>query len=72
LRGKQNNLKKVLDLVTAIEQADWEKAGSPELDINMTQNEYNHFYIQACQWAEGLLEAEYLQAENLKTEVDQL
>lgn len=72
LRGKKNNLKKVLELVTAIEKADWEKAGSLDLDINMTQNEYNHFYIQACQWAEGLLKAEYLQAENLKTEVDQL
>ncbi|TYR76608.1 HDOD domain-containing protein [Rossellomorea vietnamensis] len=72
LRGKQNNLKKVLDLVIAIEQADWERAGSPELDINITQNEYNQFYIHSCQWAEGLLRAEYLQGETLKSKVDQL
>ncbi|MGF2616696.1 HDOD domain-containing protein [Rossellomorea vietnamensis] len=71
LKGKQNNLKRVLDLVTAIEKADWEKAAGMEMDTLMSQSEYNHFYLQSCQWAEGLLRAEYLKSESL-AEADQL
>ncbi|MGM0845349.1 MAG: EAL and HDOD domain-containing protein [Bacillota bacterium] len=70
LKGKKNNLKKVLELVTAIETADWEKADNVGMNIRLTQSEYNHFYVQSCQWAESLLKAEYLKAENVQKVVN--
>jgi c-di-GMP-related signal transduction protein len=65
LKGKQNNMRMVLDLVTAIEKADWEKAGHAGKKIKLSQSEINHYYGQSCQWAEGLLQAEYLKEETI-------
>ncbi|WP_409251027.1 EAL and HDOD domain-containing protein [Bacillus sp. SCS-153A] len=60
LEGKENNLKKVLDLVIALEKADWENANLKGLEIHISQSKINRFYAQSCQWAESLLRAEYL------------
>jgi c-di-GMP-related signal transduction protein len=65
LKGKENNLKKVLDLVIAIEKADWENASQRGLDIRLTQSEIHQFYTQSCQWAESLLRAEYLKEDSI-------
>ncbi|EDL66081.1 EAL and HDOD domain-containing protein [Bacillus sp. SG-1] len=60
LEGKDNNLKKVLDLVIALEKADWENANLKGQEIPLPQNKINQFYAVSCQWAESLLRAEYL------------
>jgi c-di-GMP-related signal transduction protein len=65
LKGRDNTLKKVLDLVVAIERAEWENAIKHGLDIGLSQSEINQYYADSCQWAEGLLRAEYLKESSL-------
>jgi c-di-GMP-related signal transduction protein len=55
LRGIPNRMKEVLDLVIAIEQANWKTVEELTDKLGFTQKEISHFYQNACQWSEQLL-----------------
>ncbi|RIW35109.1 HDOD domain-containing protein [Bacillus salacetis] len=65
LKGKDNHLGKVLDLVVAIETADWESANMLGQDLGLAQSDINQYYADSCQWAEGLLRIEYLKESHM-------
>ncbi|RDI43130.1 EAL and HDOD domain-containing protein [Falsibacillus pallidus] len=60
LKGKENDLKDVLDLVIAVEKAEWEKVFVLSGKINSDPAKLFEFYTFSCSWAEELLKDDLL------------
>ena len=58
LKGKNNELKLVLDLSLAIEKGDWEAASLLCIQLNIPEDIAFRFYQQAMTWSKQLIELE--------------
>ncbi|WP_080845783.1 EAL and HDOD domain-containing protein [Cytobacillus gottheilii] len=55
LNGKDNHLKKVLDLAEAVESANWGILDQFSVDLNINEHNLFNIYSDAIEWSESLL-----------------
>ncbi|NMH70340.1 HDOD domain-containing protein [Bacillus sp. RO3] len=58
LTGSSNDLKDILDLVMAFEQADWTLIERKLEELNLSKSDVVESYQASCEWTEGLLHHE--------------
>ena len=58
LLGKENQLKDVLDLVEAVEQAEWKEMADKCRKLNLHVRELFRIYAESSNWATKMIEAE--------------
>ena len=58
LQGKENQLKDVLDLVEAVEQAEWKAMADKCRKLNLHVRELFRIYAESSNWATKMIDAE--------------
>ncbi|MCA1054483.1 EAL domain-containing protein [Rossellomorea aquimaris] len=61
LTGQSNELKDLLELVIAVEKADWSEVEKKMVLLQLVEEDISESYQQACQWTEKLLAQELAQ-----------